>query len=115
MFTVLIFSVVILSLSGLAYKVATRTTRSTDQALTMAVMLARVDRASTIEFDSLSRIARCDTTVSGVVRVYACIRNDSLSVVLRQVRVVVSSSIAGSRPDTIVFERGKVKYPIPVK
>ena len=115
MFTVAIFSIVIMALSGLAFQVARRATRATDQSLTMAVLLARVDRASTIDFDSLSTIARCDTTASGVVRVYACIRSDSLSNVRRLVRVVVSTSISGGRPDTVAFERGRVRYPIPLK
>lgn len=115
LFTVAIFSVVILSLAGLAFQVARRSTRSTDQSLTMAVLVSRVDRASTINFDSLGTIARCDTTTSGVVRIYACIRSDSLSMVRRRVRVVVSTSITGSRPDTVAFERGRVRYPIPLR
>jgi len=115
MFTVVIFSVVILSLSGLSFQIARRATRATEQALTMAVLLAKVDRASTINYDSLSTIARCDTTVSGVVRVYACTGSDSISNVRRRVRIVVSTSIAGSRPDTITFERGRVRYPIPLR
>lgn len=115
MFTVAIFSVVILSLSGLAFQVARRATRATDQSLTMAVLLARVDRASTITFDSLRTIARCDTTTSGVVRVHACITADSITMVRRRVRVVVSTSISGSRPDTVTFERARVRYPIPLR
>jgi len=115
MFTVLIFSVVILSLSGLAFQVARRTTRATDQALTMAVLLARVDRASTITFDSLAVIARCDTTPLGVIRIYACIRADSVSAVMKQVRVVVSTSVSGSLPDTVAFLRGRIRRPVPLR
>ena len=114
MITLIIFSVVVLGLSGLAFRVARRTTSATEQALTMAVMLARVDRASTINFDSLSVIARCDTTVRGAARVYACVRADSLSPVRRRVRVIVSTSIFASRPDTIVFTRARVRYPVPL-
>ena len=69
--TVVIFSIVILGLSGLAYQVAQRATRATDQTLTMSVLLARVDRASTINYDSLRTIAKCDTSTTGVVAVYA--------------------------------------------
>ncbi|MEK7668505.1 MAG: hypothetical protein AAB409_07635 [Gemmatimonadota bacterium] len=113
--TVVIFSVVVLSLVGLSLQVARRTTRATDQALIMAVILARVDRASTINYDSLSTIARCDTTLSGVVRIIACVTADSLSNVRKRVRVVVRTTIAGSRPDTVTFERGRVRYPIPLR
>jgi hypothetical protein len=115
MFTVVIFSVVILSLSGLAFQVARRTTRATDQALSMSVLLSRVDRASTIHFDSLAIIARCDTTTRGVVRIYACVRADSLTAVLKQVRVVVSTSISGSLPDTVAFLRGRIRRPVPLR
>ena len=113
--TVVIFSGVILSLSGLAYQIAKRGTRATDQTLTMAVLLARVDRASTINYDSLRTIAKCDTTVSGVVSIYACIRVDSLSNVRRKATVSVWTSITGSRPDTVAFERARVRYPIPLR
>jgi prepilin-type N-terminal cleavage/methylation domain-containing protein len=115
MITMVIFSAVILSLAGLAFQIARRSTRATDQTLTMAVLLARVDRASTINYDSLRTIARCDTTASGVVRIYGCITVDSLSNVRRRVRVIVRTTILGSRPDTITFERARVRYPIPLK
>ena len=105
----------ILSLSGLAYQIAKRGTRASDQTLMMSVLLARVDRASTISYDSLRTIAKCDTTTSGVVRVYACIRVDSISNVRRRATVSVWTSIAGSRPDTVRFERGRVRYPIPLR
>lgn len=110
-----IFSAVILSLAGLAFQIARRSTRATDQTLSMAVLLARVDRASTVNYDSLRTIARCDTTASGVVRIYGCITVDSLSNVRRRVRIIVRTTILGSRPDTITFERGRVRYPIPLK
>ena len=115
MITMVIFSAVILSLAGLAFQIARRSTRATDQTLSMGVLLARVDRASTINYDSLRTIARCDTTVSGVVRIIGCITVDSLSNVRRRVRVIVRTTILGSRPDTITFERGRVRYPIPLK
>jgi len=113
--TVVIFSSVILSLSGLAYQIAKRGTRATDQTLSMSVLLARVDRASTINYDSLRTIAKCDTTASGIVFIFACIRVDSVSNVRRKATVAVWTSIAGSRPDTVAFERARVRYPIPLR
>jgi prepilin-type N-terminal cleavage/methylation domain-containing protein len=115
MITMVIVSTVILSLAGMAFQIARRSTRATDQTLSMGVLLARMDRASTINYDSLPTIARCDTTVSGVVSICGCITVDDLSNVLRRVRVIVSTTISGSRPDTITFERGLVRYPIPLK
>lgn len=113
--TVVIFSIVILGLSGLAYQIAKRATRATDQTLTMSVLLARVDRASTINYDSLRTIARCDTSTTGIVAVYACIQVDSISNVRRRATVFVWTSIAGSRPDTVAFERARIRYPIPLR
>ena len=111
----MIFSVVIMSLAGLAFQVARRSSRATDQALSMAVFLAKVDQASTASYDSLPVIAGCDSTLSGLIVIRGCITADSLSNVLRQVRVIVQTNLPGSRPDTITFQRGRVRYPIPLK
>ncbi len=113
--TIVIFSIVIMSLAGLAFQVARRSTRATDQALSMSVLLAKVDQASTIAYDSLPLIAACDSTASGKVWIRGCTSLDSITNVRKQVRVVVSTSLPGSRPDTIAFERGRVRYPIPLK
>ncbi|MGD0484160.1 MAG: type II secretion system protein [Gemmatimonadales bacterium] len=113
--TIVIFSVVIMSLVGLAFQVAHRSSRATDQALAMSVLLAKVDQASAVSYDSLKVIAGCDTTASGPVTIRGCIYVDSLSNVLRQVRVIVQTSVPGARPDTISFQRGRARYPIPLK
>jgi prepilin-type N-terminal cleavage/methylation domain-containing protein len=113
--TIVIFSVVIMSLAGLAYQVARRSTRAADQALTMALLLSKVDQASMAPYDSLPVISTCDSTLSGRVMVRGCIATDSVSNVLSVVRVVVSTSLPGSRPDTITFQRARVRYPIPLK
>ena len=113
--TIVIFSIVLLSLAGLSFQVARRSTRATDQTLSMSVLLAKVDQASTAAYDSLPLLAGCDTTTSGQIRIQGCLRVDSVSNVLRQVRVIVQTSLPGSRPDTITFQRGRVRYPIPLK
>lgn len=115
MISVVIFSAVILSLAGLAFQVAKRSTRATDQALMMSVMLSKVDRAATVAFDSLSTIAGCDTTVSGVVLIQGCTNVFVVSPRLDSVRVAVRTSIAGARPDTIVMRRGKERRPVPLR
>lgn len=106
---------VILSLAGLSFQVARRSTRATDQTLAMSVMLAKVDQASTTAYDTLPLLAGCDTTISGGIRIQGCLYVDSLSNVLRRVRVIVQTSLPGSRPDTITFQRGRSRYPIPLK
>ncbi len=112
---VVIFSVVIMSLVGLSFQVARRSTRATDQALSMAVLLSKVDRASTIAFDSLSQISLCDTTPSGLVKVYACTRVTTLSPRLDSIQIVVRTSLPGTRPDTVNIQRGKARRPVPLQ
>ena len=115
MISVVIFSAVILGLAGLAFQVAKRSTRATDQALLMSVLLSKVDRASTVAFDSLPSIAGCDTTMSGIVMILGCTTVFVVSPQLDSVRISVSTSVAGSRPDTIVMQRGKPRQPVPLK
>jgi Tfp pilus assembly protein PilV len=115
MISVVIFSAVLLGLAGLAFQVAKRSTRATDQALMMSILLSRVDRASTIEYDSLPNLAGCDTAQSGVVSLIGCTAVNDVSPRLRTVRVVAQTTVAGARPDTIVFQRGKERRPVPLK
>lgn len=111
----MIFSGVILALAGLSLQVAKRTTRATDQALTMSSMIGHVDRASTVNFDSLSTIAGCDTTHSGVVDVISCTTVAAVTSRLAAVTVIVYSTVPGARPDTIAFQRGKERRPVPLR
>ena len=115
MIAVVIFSVVVLSLAGLSYQIAKRGTRATDQALGMAAQKAAVDKAATAPFDSLAAILTADTTYSSTMRVVTKYVIDSVSATVKNVRVIVSSSVAGNRPDTITVVRGRIRYPIPLK
>jgi hypothetical protein len=110
-----IFSSVILGLAGLSLSIARRTTRATDQALVMATLVSRVDRAATVAFDSIATIVRCDTTFAGRVVVSACVTDSTISARLHQLRVVVQTTVPGARPDTITFQRGKERRPIPLR
>ena len=110
-----IFSVVILSLVGLSFRVAKSGTRSTDQALGMAVMLSKVDRATMTTFDSLPKLAGCDTTISGAVKVTGCISVTALSPRLDSVQIIVRTSLPYARPDTINCQRGKARRPVPLR
>ncbi len=115
MISVVIFSAVILSLAGLAFQVARRSTRATHQALVMSALQARVDRASTVPFDSLALITGCDTTISGSVRVYGCTTITSSTPRLADLAIVVRSNIPGNPPDTVRLTRGKTRTPIPIR
>jgi hypothetical protein len=115
MISVVIFSVVILGLAGLAFQIAKRTTRATDQALRMARQLAGADRAVTIPYDSLSLLLKPDTVMSGQIRVITKYIVDSVSATRDDVRVVVSTSVPGSRTDTLLLIRGRTRPAIPLR
>ncbi len=115
MLSVVIFSVVILSLVGLSFRVAKYSTRATDQALGMAALLAAVDQAATMTFDSLPNLVGCDTTVSGLYQVAGCTAVTSLSPRLDSIQIIVTSTLPGARPDTINMERGKERRPVPLR
>jgi hypothetical protein len=106
---------VILSLVGLSYRVAKSGTRATDQALSMAVLLAKVDRASTTAFDNLPALAGCDTILSSSVKVIGCIQVTSLSLRLDSLRIIVRTSLPGARPDTVNMQLGTTRLPVPLR
>ena len=94
---VVIFSVVILSLVGLSFRIAKSGTRATDQALAMAVLLSKVDLATATSFDSLANLVGC-TAVTQV------------SIRLDSVRIIVRTTLPGSRPDTTWLARAKWRF-----
>jgi prepilin-type N-terminal cleavage/methylation domain-containing protein len=110
MMAVVIFSIVILSLVGLSFRVAKYSTRATDQALGMATLLSQVDRATTTPFDSLIHLVGCDTTVSGGVRITGCTTVTKISPRLDSIRIIVRTTLPNTRPDTIALLRAKWRF-----
>ena len=110
MVAVVIFSVVILSLVGLSFRVAKSGTRATDQALSMAALLSKVDLVTATAFDSLGNLVGCDTTLSSSVKVFRCIAVTSLSSRLDSVRIIVGTTLPAARPDTIWMQRAKWRF-----
>ncbi len=115
MVAVVIFSVVIMSLVGLSFQVARHSTRSTDQALSMAVLLAKVDQATTTVFDSLKIGTTCDTTASGAYRVIGCSKIDTISARLKTDSIKVWTKLAGTDTVRLVVQRGKAHRPVPLR
>ena len=113
--SIVIFSAVILALAGLAFQIAKRTTRATDQALHLSRELAAADKATVVPYDSLFAMLKPETVMSGPVRVVTKYVVDSLTAVRDDVFVITSTSATGSRTDTIMIARGRVRYPIPLK
>ena len=105
----------ILGLAGLAYQIGRRSARATDSALQMGRLLGKVDIASVVPFDSLPALAGCDTVFAVRTNTYSCISVTTLSPRTRSVTVVVSTSVPGSRPDTIVMFRSRDRSPIPLR
>jgi len=115
MLALVIFSMVILSLVGLAFRIAKSSTRASDQALGMATLLAKVTQASNTDFDSLGNIVGCDTTVSGPYTVVGCTQVTTLSPRLDSVQIIVQTTLPGARPDTLNMQRGKPRVPVPLR
>ena len=115
MVAVVIFSVVIMSLVGLSFQVAKHSTRSTDQALGMAVLLAKVDQASTVTYDSLKIGTKCDTTASGLYRVIGCSKIDTITAALKTDSIKVWTMLAGTDTVRLVLRRGKARRPVPLR
>lgn len=111
----MIFSTVILSLAGLAFQIAKRSTRATDQALSMAIQLAASDHAAGVPFDSLSTLLQPDTVWSGLIRITVRYSVVTLSAVRKDVYVISQNSIPGTTPDTVIVRRGKARDPIPLR
>ncbi|MFI5279654.1 MAG: prepilin-type N-terminal cleavage/methylation domain-containing protein [Gemmatimonadales bacterium] len=115
MISVIIFSVVVLGLAGLAFQVARHGTRSTDQAYVMGELFSRVDRASTIKYDSLSTIAHCDTLLRSTIKLIGC---TSIAVVTNRqstVTITMRTTVPGGHPDTVVMTRSKQRKPLPLR
>jgi prepilin-type N-terminal cleavage/methylation domain-containing protein len=115
MMAVVIFSMVILSLVGLSFRIAKNSTRATDQALGMAALLSRVDQASSAPFDSLPNLVGCDTAASGLFHVVSCTAVTSTSPRLDSIQIIVQTTLASSRPDTVNLQRGRERRPVPLR
>ena len=113
--SVVIFSAVILGLAGLSYQIARRSTRAMDQALVMATMQSRLDRATAVAYDSLPNMVGCDSTVSGRTTITTCLTVTALSQVSSRIRIIVQTSLPGTQPDTISFARGKARSGVPLR
>jgi len=113
--SLVIFSIVVLGLAGLSFQVAKRSTRATDQALITSVMLTHLDRATTVPYDSLYLLPACDSTASGQTMVYSCTTVTATSPRISSVQIVVRTNVPGGRPDTVTFDRGKVRRPVPLR
>jgi Tfp pilus assembly protein PilV len=115
MMALVIFSMVVLSLVGLSFRIAKHSTRSTDQALGMAVLLSKVDRAATTDFTALPGQAGCDTTVSGSAKVIGCMQVTAVSQRIDSILIIVNTTLPGARPDTIAMTRGRERRGIPLR
>lgn len=110
-----IFSGVILVLAGMAFHIARRSTRATDQALVMGVLLSTVDRVAMTPFDSLPTLTGCDSTLSGVINVIACVNVWTPSPRRDSIRIIVRTTVPGTRPDTVIMKRSRWRAPVPLR
>lgn len=113
--SVVIFSGVILVLAGLAYQVARRTTRSTDQVLIMGRLQAKLDQLSVIPYDSLPGEAGCDSIPQGRVTVTSCVTVTSAVQNQSTVTIKVYTSVPGTDTTSLSFHRARVRRGIPLR
>ena len=81
----------------------------------MAALVSRVDRAATTTYDSIPTILGCDSTLSGSISVITCVEDSVITARLRSLRVVVRTTVPGAMPDTLTFQRGKERIPVPLR
>ena len=113
--SVVIFSAVILGLAGLSFQIARRSTRAMDQALVMSSVQSRMDRATSVAYDSLPGLVGCDSTASGLMTVSTCVSLTVLTQVSTRIRIIAQTSLPGTRPDTITFTRAKARTGVPLR
>jgi len=110
-----IFSTVILALVGLTFQVTRKSIRATDQTLIMGTLLSEVDKAAVLPFDSLPSLAGCRSFNSYTYTVTRCVSVTALSARADSIRIVVRTSIPGTRPDTVAMVRARPRTAIPLR
>lgn len=113
--SVVIFSAVILVLAGLAYQVARRTSRSTDQVMIMGRLQTRLDQLSVINYDSLAGKVGCDSVAQGRITVRSCVAVTSTLPNRSSVTIKVWSSVPGTDTTRITFQRARTRRSIPLR
>lgn len=105
----------ILALVGLSFRVAQRTTESTDNALLMAALQARLDRALVIDYDSLGTLAGCATSAWNAATVSTCTTVTVTSPRTVDVGIKVVSTLPGSDTLSFTLERAEERMPLPTR
>lgn len=103
-----VLSIAILPISGLVYQLARRSVASSQAQHVGGVVTAELGRLSVVEYDVLPAAAGCVVISSPPFPHERCITVVDVSARLRRVTLIVTPSVPLSRPDTLVFDRGRL-------
>lgn len=100
-----LMAVVLSGLGGMAFTASRQTVNLSASNLRQGILTQEVGRLTTWPFDNLTGTAGCTTVSTGRFPHTRCVTVTSVSSTRRTVRVIVTPSQAGVRPDTVTFER----------
>ncbi len=108
MVALVVLSIAILPISALVYQLARQSVASSQAQHVGGVVTAELGRLSVVEYDVLPAAAGCVVISSPPFPHERCITVVDVSARLRRVTLIVTPSVPLSRPDTLVFDRGRL-------
>lgn len=100
-----LMAVVLSGLGGLAFTASRQTVGLTNSNLRQGILAQEVNRLTAWPFDDLTGLAGCTTVTTGTFPHQRCITVASVNSTRRVVRVIVTPSQPGMRPDSVTLER----------
>ncbi len=107
MVALVVLSIAILPISALVYQLARQSVASSQAQHVGGVITGEAGRLSVVAYDALPDAAGCVVVSSPPFPHERCITVVDLSASLRRVTLIVTPSVPLSRPDTLVFDRGR--------
>ena len=100
-----LLAISITSVAALDVQVMQSTRQVARASYTNATMLREVNRYVALPYDSLSALADCDTVATAPVPHVACATVTPLSSTVSRVNVILTPTVAGAKPDTVMIDR----------
>jgi prepilin-type N-terminal cleavage/methylation domain-containing protein len=104
---ILLLSLGMLALGSLLTRSSQQSIASSSAVQTTAAMTTEVGRLNVLPWDQLAAGNVCDTVTSGQMPRIRCTLIADVSSTTKEVRVIVTPTITGIRPDTVRFQRTK--------
>lgn len=100
-----LLGVVLSSLAGLTFQASQRSLNVAAEGYRQGILLQEVNRMTATPWAQIAGAAGCSTVTGGTFPHTRCVTVSTLSSTARRIRVIVTPSQPGVRPDTITFER----------